>query len=81
MFFLTSNARLVFLLDAHAYSEHFKTVRVGWKTPHLIFSFSFSTSKSSYITAEVLTQCLQSERAKKVKRPLQKKGITDVGCF
>ncbi len=76
MFFLTSNARLVFLLDAHAYSEHFKTVRVGWKTP---ISFSFSTSKSSYITAEVLTQCLQSVRAKKVKRPLQKKGTTDVG--
>ncbi len=46
-----------------------KSVRVCRKTPN---SFSPPTSKSSYIAAEAPTQCLQSERARRVKHPLQK---------
>ncbi|WP_213032923.1 hypothetical protein, partial [Acinetobacter baumannii] len=48
----------------------FKTVRVCQKTP-IVFSPSTSKiiSKSSYIAAEVPTQSLQSEHAKKIKHP------------
>ncbi len=52
-----------------------KSVRVCQKTPN---SFSPPTSKSSYIAAEVQTQCLQSERARRVKHPLQKNKIKKV---
>ncbi len=57
------------------------TVRVGLKTP---FSFSPPTSKSSYIAAEVLTQCLQSEYTNKngaMQDDFEVGGENEMGVF
>ncbi len=45
------------------------------------FGHFLKTIKMYILFKEVLTQCLQSEHAKKVKRPLQKRSNNDVGWF